>query len=171
VISVENREKYMLLVFGLIVLGSALDISTDVTHGASLEHVIKESVLLLLSFMAVVWLVWGLRSQQHEIKLLKSSLLEAKKLGADNLKQPQKYVLDARKKLGDVIHQQFDEWELSRSEQDVGWLLLKGLSLKEIASIRETLEKTVRQQASAIYKKAGINGRHEFSAWFIEDIL
>jgi DNA-binding CsgD family transcriptional regulator len=53
----------------------------------------------------------------------------------------------------------------------VGRLLLKGLSLKEIAAIRNTLEKTVRQQASSIYKKAELNGRHAFSAWFIEDIL
>jgi len=45
------------------------------------------------------------------------------------------------------------------------------LSFKEIAAVRKTLEKTVRQQASSIYKKAGVSGRHEFSAWFIEDIL
>jgi hypothetical protein len=36
---------------------------------------------------------------------------------------------------------------------------------------RSTQEKTVRQQASSIYKKAGVSGRHAFSAWFIEDIL
>ncbi len=53
----------------------------------------------------------------------------------------------------------------------LGWLLLKGLSLREISIIRETQEKTVRQQASSIYKKSGVNGRHAFSAWFIEDIL
>jgi len=33
------------------------------------------------------------------------------------------------------------------------------------------LEKTVRQQASAIYSKAGLSGRHAFSAWFIEELL
>ena len=50
-------------------------------------------------------------------------------------------------------------------------LLLKGLSLKEIAAVRNTHEKTTRQQASAIYRKAGVTGRHAFSAWFIEDYL
>jgi len=50
-------------------------------------------------------------------------------------------------------------------------LLLKGLSIKEIAALRETHEKTVRQQASAIYRKAGVAGRHAFAAWFIEDLL
>ncbi|MCK5396413.1 MAG: DNA-binding response regulator, partial [Gammaproteobacteria bacterium] len=80
-------------------------------------------------------------------------------------------VLDARTSLGNVINQQFNDWQLTNSEKEVGRLLLKGLSLKEIAAIRNTLEKTVRQQASSIYKKAELNGRHAFSAWFIEDIL
>jgi DNA-binding NarL/FixJ family response regulator len=53
----------------------------------------------------------------------------------------------------------------------VAILLLKGLSFKEIAGVRETREKTVRQQASSIYKKAGVSGRHAFAAWFIEDFL
>jgi DNA-binding NarL/FixJ family response regulator len=48
---------------------------------------------------------------------------------------------------------------------------LKGFSLKEIAALRGTSEKTIRQQASSVYKKAGLSGRHAFSAWFIEDIL
>ena len=60
---------------------------------------------------------------------------------------------------------------LTGSEIEVGWLLLKGLSLKEIAFVRSTKEKTVRQQASSIYKKAGVSGRYAFSAWFKEDIL
>lgn len=50
-------------------------------------------------------------------------------------------------------------------------LLLKGLSFKEIASVRDTMEKTVRQQASTIYEKANVSGRHVFSAWFMEDLL
>jgi len=53
----------------------------------------------------------------------------------------------------------------------VALLLLKGLSFEEIASVRDTKEKTVRQQASSIYRKSGLNGRHEFAAWFFEDFL
>ena len=39
------------------------------------------------------------------------------------------------------------------------------------ADLRSTLEKTVRQQASSIYQKAGVSGRHAFAAWFLEDYL
>jgi len=163
----ENKEKFLLMVFVLIVTISGYDIISDLSHGTSYSHVFQEIVLLTLSFLALLWLLAGFRKQQVEIKDLKNSLQKSE----NSQQQPAQYVLDARKRLADVIGQQFSDWSLSRSEQEVGWLLLKGLSLKEIANLRDTKEKTVRQQASAIYKKAGVNGRHTFSAWFIEDIL
>ena len=78
---------------------------------------------------------------------------------------------ETRHQLGTLIRQQFADWKLTDSEQSVGLLLLKGLSFREIAAVRDTREKTVRAQASAIYRKAGVSGRHAFSAWFIEDFL
>ncbi len=73
--------------------------------------------------------------------------------------------------LGRVIEEQCNEWQLSTAEKEVALLLLKGLSLKEIAALRETAERTVRQQASTVYAKAGISGRAELSAFFLEDLL
>jgi len=48
---------------------------------------------------------------------------------------------------------------------------MKNTVRKEIAEARATQEKTVRKQASAIYEKSGLAGRHELSAWFFEDLL
>ena len=70
-----------------------------------------------------------------------------------------------------IIQAQFETWKLTASEKEVSLLLLKGLTLDEIARVRETKEKTVRQQASNVYKKAGIAGRHELVAFFFEDLL
>jgi hypothetical protein len=53
----------------------------------------------------------------------------------------------------------------------VALLLLKGLSLKEIAAIRVTTERTVRAQARSLYSKAGLTGRAALSAFFLEDLL
>lgn len=50
-------------------------------------------------------------------------------------------------------------------------LLLKGLSHKVIAEVRATSERTVRQQALAVYRKAGLAGRAELAAFFLEDLL
>ncbi len=58
-----------------------------------------------------------------------------------------------------------------RAPVPVAVLLLKGLSLKEIADTRGTTERTARQQANAIYRKAGLGGRAELSAFFLEDLL
>jgi DNA-binding NarL/FixJ family response regulator len=70
-----------------------------------------------------------------------------------------------------LIDKQFLLWHLSHSEKDVALLLIKGLSMKEIAEIRNTQEKTVRQQATTIYKKSELSGRQELAAFFLEDIL
>lgn len=70
-----------------------------------------------------------------------------------------------------VMQRQFDAWQLTESEQDVVVLMLKGLSFREIAQLRVTQEKTVRQQASAVYRKAGVASRNELAAWFFEDLL
>jgi len=139
----------------------------DLSHGADTEHIVKEVIVVSISTIAIAWLLWGLHQQRLEIRSLQQELETANSPQTS----PKKYVLEARKKLGNVVTQQFSEWMLTGSEIEVGWLLLKGLSLKEIAIVRNTQEKTVRQQASSIYKKAGVSGRHAFSAWFIEDIL
>ena len=73
--------------------------------------------------------------------------------------------------LAEAVRRQFADWNLSDAEQDIAFLLLKGLSLKEIATIRETHENTVRQQAAAIYRKAGLEGRSALAAFFFEDML
>lgn len=162
-----SKEKVLVIILIFIVIASGLDLFTDLSHGAPVQHIIKEAVVVLFSVLAIFWLLGGLRQQALEIEQLKQELHSAR----HPEKQPDEYVLSARRHLSEVIAQQFTQWELTESEKNVGWLLLKGLSLKEIALLRSTLEKTVRQQASAIYKKAGLPGRHAFSAWFIEELL
>jgi len=162
-----NKEILLIVIFTVVVLASGADFIADVSYGADTKHIIKEAVVVISSIIAIALLMISLKQQKSEIISLRQDLQASNKTNS----KAQKYVLDARKKLGNVITQQFSEWMLTNSETEVGWLLLKGLSLKEIAIIRETKEKTVRQQASSIYKKSGVNGRHEFSAWFIEDIL
>ena len=163
----RSKEIVLILVFAIVVVASGADLVADLSHGADAEHMIKEAIIVFLSMLAIAWLLRDLHQQRLEIRSLRQELDTANRSQA----HPKKYVLEARKKLGNVVTQQFSEWQLTGSETEVGWLLLKGLSLKEIAMLRNTQEKTVRQQASSIYKKAGVGGRHAFSAWFIEDIL
>lgn len=73
--------------------------------------------------------------------------------------------------LGEAIDAQFSRWSLTEAEREVALLLLKGLSLKEIAAVRATTERTVRAQARSLYGKAGLTGRAALSAFFLEDLL
>jgi DNA-binding NarL/FixJ family response regulator len=70
-----------------------------------------------------------------------------------------------------VMREQFSRWELSPSESEVALLLVRGLSMKEIAALRQVKEKTVRQQATSVYAKSGYAGRHELAAHFIDDLM
>jgi DNA-binding NarL/FixJ family response regulator len=78
---------------------------------------------------------------------------------------------DALRGLGEAIDHQFVRWALTPAEREVGLLLLKGLSHKEVAAARSTSETTIRQQALAIYRKSGLRNRSELSAFFLEDLL
>ena len=73
--------------------------------------------------------------------------------------------------LGAAMDRQFDKWGLTPAERDIALLQLKGLRHKQIAELRETSERTVRQQALAIYRKAGLSGRTDLAAFFLEDLL
>ena len=163
----RTRETVLILVFFVVAAANGVDLVADLAHGADNGHILKEALIVAISMLAIAWLLWGLRKQRLEILSLQQELESI----SNPRTPPRKYVLEARKNLGNVVSRQFAEWALTDSEAEIGWLLLKGLSLKEIAMVRNTQEKTVRQQASSIYRKSGVSGRHAFSAWFIEDIL
>ncbi|MEI4487941.1 LuxR C-terminal-related transcriptional regulator [Frigidibacter sp. MR17.14] len=86
--------------------------------------------------------------------------------------QAQARALDtARGALAEVVGRQFTAWGLTPAERDVGLLALKGLDVAEIAAIRGAAAGTVRAQLTRIYAKAGVSGRAQFAAWFVEDLL
>lgn len=70
-----------------------------------------------------------------------------------------------------VIQGRFEEWQLSPSESEIALLLIKGFSAQEIADLRDTRPGTVKSQSSTIYQKAGVRGRNELVAYFVEDLL
>ncbi len=49
--------------------------------------------------------------------------------------------------------------------------MLKGMSSKDIALARATSEATIRQQAQGVYRKSGLSGRAELSAYFLESLF
>ncbi|MGC3940573.1 helix-turn-helix transcriptional regulator [Roseobacter sp. EG26] len=60
---------------------------------------------------------------------------------------------------------------LTSAETEVAWFVLKGMSLAEIADLRQTRIGTVKAQCTAIYKKAGVTGKSQLFSQLVEDIL
>lgn len=74
-------------------------------------------------------------------------------------------------KMRSAVHEQFAAWKLSRAEVRVAELLIRGYSSKEIAEELGKSERTVRNQAISLYRKAGLTGRGDLSAFFLSDIM
>ena len=106
-------------------------------------------------------------TQQRKLRELRGQLNKAR----GQLAQFDNRSVEIASQFRQVMQKQFEAWQLSSSEQDVALGLLKGLTFREIAELRETREKTVRQQASSLYRKAGLSSRNELAAWFFEDML
>ena len=120
--------------------------------------------LLLVLFTWLVFQQWRGRRNEAELRTSLDAASEENRRVSEEL---ERRLSETTSK----IETDFRNWKLSDAEVAVGWLILKGFSFQEIANNRQTSERTVRQQAQAIYNKAGISGRSELSAYFLEDFF
>lgn len=130
-----------------------VDLYYDRLEGESWLHFIPELTVFTLVIFALSYeILAGSR--------LRSQLLEN-----------QQQLADLQGQFADTIRQEFRKWKLTQSETEIAWLIVKGFSFGEIAYLRGVKEKTVRQQATAIYAKSGAKNRSELTALFLEDLL
>ena len=163
-----NAIRFSLAIFILIFSIALGDIIYDWEEAGKFDsHTLVEVFMALASFIAITVLITSTWLSKKELIKTHQSLDKAHKALDTAELQTQKLVGELSK----VIQMQFSHWQFTDSEKEVALLLIKGLSLDEIATVRGTKEKTVRQQASNLYKKAGIAGRHELVAFFFEDLL
>lgn len=164
----DKKERLIISSILLIIsLMTTFDLITDLVEGVVWWHVVIEGSVALIALIGVYFLVKGtftLRKSLQEERELSAKLLEE----SSHWKENSKKFLDG---LSISIDSQLGKWELTKSEKEVAFLLIKGFSLKEIAEFRSTAEKTTRAQATAIYAKSGLAGRSQLSAFFLEDLL
>src|SRR5207247_6017172 len=105
------------------------------------------------SLLIILVLSWqGMASRKRE-----GTLTQNRAAARQDAKRRTEEAEDLLKGLGEQIDKQFETWGLTSAESEVALLMLKGLRHKEIAGIRGTSERTVRQQALTIYKKARLD--------------
>lgn len=161
----------MIAILTLLVV---VDLATDARGGTNAFHVAVEGAVIAIGSVATVRFALRVRVLAREARELR---VHAEQL-TQNLDASREEALrwrrDARtliEGLGVAIDRQLQAWGLSPAEQEIARLLLKGLSHKEIAQVRGVTETTVRQQAQATYRKAGLSGRNDLAAFFLEDLL
>ena len=126
-----------------------------------------EKSLIITGAAGVVHLLYRSRKDQEERLRLIREIEHARIEGQAWRSKVQGHING----LGQEIENQFGNWGLSDAEEEVGLLMIKGFTHKEIADLRGTAEATVRQQARKVYQKSGIQGKAAFCAYFLEDLL
>jgi DNA-binding CsgD family transcriptional regulator len=153
--------------FTLIALLVGWDLLSDSGSGVDTLHLVIESLVLVIA--AGSGLVLLLRDWQQRRRLSELAR-QIEQTRADSARWRMRYQ-DTIRGLSQAIQAQFREWQLSSAESEVALLILKGLQLGEIAALRDTSERTVRDQARAVYRKSGLANRASLSAFFLEDLL
>ncbi len=139
-----------------ITLVGLLDLVFDIAIRAPNLHLVAEVVFLLLCLITALYLGVGWYYSQRSVARMRA-----------NVQRAQVYM----EGLARAIDEQLSAWELNGGERTTAMLLIKGMSHKEVAAVTGLSQSTVRQQAVEIYRKSGLAGRAELSAFFLEDLL
>jgi DNA-binding CsgD family transcriptional regulator len=172
-ISISQKDRTQ-LVYGLssfvallVAVTTILDLISDLKEGITVSHMIFEAVTTTGSLFLSYWLLQLWRESRAESVRMTIDL-ETMRVRAEVWRKESALLRDGLIK---SIDSQLESWKLTAAEREITFLLIKGLSLKEIAAVRGTSERTVRTQSLAIYAKSELDGRAGLSAFFLEDLL
>ncbi|MEJ2502909.1 MAG: LuxR C-terminal-related transcriptional regulator [Gemmatimonadota bacterium] len=163
----DRMRLVLLTALAFIVIGGSVDLALDQPQRWLSFHVVFELLMIsgALLIAVTLWLGWW-RSARSVRELRRS--LEDHREERDAWRESAQHALQG---LGRAIDRQFDRWDLTPAEREVALLLLKGYSHKAIARRTDRSDQTARQHAATVYRKAGISGRAELAAFFLEDLM
>lgn len=164
----------LVLLFGAMAVLVGIDLLTDLQASTTVAHVLLELAVVAIGAAAAVGIALRLRRSARDAQRLREhadQLAEDLRVTRQEAARWRSDAADLIAGLSAAIDAQLARWGLSPAEHEIALLLLKGLSHKEIAEIRDVSETTVRQQARSLYRKAGLSGRNDLAAFFLEDLL
>ena len=155
-----------LLLVAIAVFG-AIDLTLDGPGAWRSLHGIVEIIFIALCLGAALHLGRSWQKADRSLEATRADL-RSRAIERDRWRERAEELLRG---LGRAIDDQLEAWELTPAEKETALLLLKGFSHKEAARISGRSERTVRQHAVQVYRKSGLGGRAELSAFFLEDLL
>jgi len=171
--SERRRIAAIALVFAILASLAAFDLVGDLRQGTTVRHVLVEGAIVaggVLGLALLALRLAELRRREHDARATASALageLRRSQAEAERWREESRELLSG---LGTLIDRQLERWRLTAAEKEVARLLLKGLGHKEVARLRGVSVATARQQAAAVYRKAGLSGRSDLAAFFLEDL-
>lgn len=166
--------RMLVLLFALMAALAGTDLITDLRERTTVAHIMLELLVVAIGFAAAGAIALRLRRAARDAQALRAQqahLVENLRVTQQEAARWRKDAADLIAGLSAAIDAQLVRWQLTPAEREIALLLLKGLSHKEIAQIRSVSESTVRQQAASLYRKAGLSGRNDLAAFFLEDLL
>ena len=150
-----------------IIVGGTADLVMDDPASWLSFHVIFEMTMITgaLLMATTLWLGWW--RSAHAAAALHVRLAQ-QTVERERWRVTSQEALEG---LGHAIDVQFDAWQLTPAEREVALMLLKGYGHKQIAAMTARSERTARQHAGVVYEKAGLGGRAELSAYFLQDLM
>lgn len=160
--------KAIIVLLMIITLMAILDVASDLKHRVAWSHILIELTMIFSAILAVILgTYWFYNISEEGMREVEETLRFARAESKFWREENQELLQG----IAQNIQQQFADWQLTRAEVEIGFLLLKGFNSKEIAKHRNVAEKTIREHASNIYRKSNLAGRSELSAYFLEDLL
>jgi putative tricarboxylic transport membrane protein len=123
-------------------------------------------IALLCLLLLITLFILKLQSVSREVKLQDN----LNRIESENQLNKEK-LAEKINGISQHIEQEFVKWQLTVTEKEIALMLLKGLTFKDIAKARCKSERTVRQQAGAIYAKSSLANRSDLAAYFLEDFM
>jgi DNA-binding CsgD family transcriptional regulator len=166
--------RMSVVLFVVIALLMATDLAIDVRRGESIVTNWFELGIFGAALAGIAFHWWQMSAARRRSEQLNAALASAREELLRSNVDVRRWTAEAQPVLdglGRAIDRQFDRWGLTPAEREVALLQLKGLRHRAIAELRHTSERTVRQQALAVYRKSGLDGRSDLAAFFLEDLL
>lgn len=154
-------------IFLLIVVGGIVDLILDAPERLFTPHVLFEVGMVLVSLAAAAWLARGWVRASSRVGALEREIA-GREAERDAWRARGRRAIEG---LRAALDEQFDAWELTPTEREVALRLLAGESHKRIARETDRSERTVRQHAISVYRKAGLTGRAQLAGFFLGDLL
>src|SRR5262249_49010085 len=149
-----------LLLFLIIAILMSIDLTIEFVRGEPLALQTFELLIFTSALAGIAFHWWQTIGERRRAQALDRQLAAARAgapaAGAGG-KAPRRWTAEAQtllQGLGAAIDRQFDRWGLTPAEREIALLQLKGLRHRDIAQLRRTSERTVRQQALTVYRKA-----------------